>query len=184
MVEWGQLQSSLEERLAELGTVPWVIGGDWNADPDEIRAAWRRPGVAIHTGTPTQKFGGNFDWYMHCPRLLLEEPRAEVIPGTDHVGVGVRLPGGLHDLLGYRLIQLAPFTKEQVDLLKSPELRAKLERSLGAPPEDWCGWCAEAEKGLLDVLGVDHRGNTGRGCVPPTRRQQIRPSAQTLPCVH
>ena len=30
----------MEERLAELGTVPWIIGGDWNASPEEFGAAY------------------------------------------------------------------------------------------------------------------------------------------------
>ena len=123
--------------MAELGNDPWLIGGDWNADPEEVQAAWRRPAVVVHTGNPTQKFGGNFDWYMHCPRLVLEKPKAEVVPGTGHVGVGAQLPGELHKLLGYKLVQPTPLSKEQLEQLRAPATMAELEKELGVPPEDW-----------------------------------------------
>ena len=163
----------MEERLAELGSVPWVIGGDRNADPEEVQAAWSRPAVVVHTGNPTQKFGGNFDLYMHCPRRVLGEPKAEVVPGTDHIRVGIQLPGELHKLLGYRLVQPTPLNSVQLEHLKSPETRAKLEKALGVPPDDWGRWCAKVELALLRALGLSTRGNTGRGRVPRAKRQQM-----------
>ena len=138
------LQGALEERLAALGTVPWVIGGGWNASPEEVQAAWRRPAVVVHTDQPTQKFGGNFDWYMHSPRLQLDLPQAEVVPGTDHVGVSVQLPGNLHKMLGYRLIQPAPLSVDALAKLRELEVQQRLAALLGSPPVHWGEWC---EKG-------------------------------------
>ena len=110
---------------------------------------------------------------MNCPRLLLNAPQAEVVPGTDHVGVEVQLPGDLHKLLGYKLVQPTPLTADNLALLKTPDIKAKLEHELGKPPDKWGNWCENAEAALLKVLGLATRGNTGRGRVPRAKMQQM-----------
>ena len=74
---------------------------------------------------------------MISPRLGVGDPKTEVIAGTDHVAVGFRLPGELHRLLGYRLVQPAPLDTTQLDRLRTAETREALANHLGDPPELW-----------------------------------------------
>ena len=47
-----------------LGRVPWIIGGDWNQDPEKVTNIWEIGGEIARTGTATHKLGGELDWFL------------------------------------------------------------------------------------------------------------------------
>ena len=47
-----KLFTELQEHLAAIGRVPWVIGGDWNMEPQEFHQGWAKGGTITHTGGP------------------------------------------------------------------------------------------------------------------------------------
>lgn len=72
-----------QEYLAGLGNAPWILGGDWNLEPDEVTDHWYRSETAligIYTATP--KLGRNIDWYLGSRRVPVDEVEAEVVSGA------------------------------------------------------------------------------------------------------
>ena len=102
-----QLYEQLQELLASIGRVPWLMGGDWNVTPAEFTSQWHRPCQVAHTGGPTHKHGRNLDWFAHSALLAPYRPKAHIMPFTDHVAVSLRLRGDLHRTLGNRLVSPA-----------------------------------------------------------------------------
>lgn len=51
-----QLLGERQAYLAGFGSVPWILGGDWNLEPDEVTDHWYRSEAAlkgIYTATLT-----------------------------------------------------------------------------------------------------------------------------------
>lgn len=49
------LFEQLQVYIAEIGSVPWIAGGDWNIEPAEAAAHWERSKAIIHElGSATQ----------------------------------------------------------------------------------------------------------------------------------
>jgi exonuclease III len=105
---WGELQSY----LAEVGSVPWVMGGDWNMEPEEFHSVWNRPAAQVDGDAPTQKHGGNFDWFLHAPKVKTRRDMNIVVPGADHVAVAIKLMGDQAATMGKRLVQPQAVDKE------------------------------------------------------------------------
>jgi hypothetical protein len=128
-----KLWQGLQSYLSELGSVPWVFGGDWNMEPGELQHVWVRPASQVDCEGPTHKHGGNLDWYLHAPRMRAQGMASVVVPGTDHVSVRLRLPGHQAATLGKRLVQPRSVPPER--LLSLIEDRGKqLLGVLGDPP--------------------------------------------------
>lgn len=84
-----QIFQEWQAYVAGLGSVPWMLGGDWNVDPSEVTDKWyRRDAAMIGIGTATLRQGRNIDWYLSNIRVPVHKVAAEVISGAGH--------GGLH----------------------------------------------------------------------------------------
>ena len=130
------LLDCLQETLAALGGVPWLMGGggDWNITPPDSTALWRRHCRVSHTSGPTQKHGRNLDWFVHSPAVVSTRPTAVLMPFTDHVAVTLRLRGDLHRTLGHKLVSPKGLTQEALQPLRSDDTKDALHRRFGAPP--------------------------------------------------
>ena len=82
-----RLQADLQTYLSGLGTVPWVIGGDWNFEPPDLPSFWQRPHLVVAPSGPTQKFGRTLDWFLTGLTVPGTYHNTHSIPGTDHVAV-------------------------------------------------------------------------------------------------
>ena len=112
-----RLFTGLQEHLAAIGRVPWLLGGDWNMEPSELQEFWTRGGTITETGGPTHKLGGNLDWFLHNGTLQLRRAIGHVVAGTDHTGVMTTLKANQHDTLGYRLVAPSGFRPEALEKL-------------------------------------------------------------------
>ena len=156
--ENGRMLDEIQEHLAVIGRVPWICAGDWNMEPNDFEQIWSRAGRVRHTAGPTHQFGGNLDWFLTSPQLQLSEPKAQAMPGTDHVAVWAALAGDQAATLGYRLVSPRGFTTSQLK-----EAKAKLEGQADMVPDNWTTWTRKAEKLIRDASGDKLPGNTGRG---------------------
>lgn len=94
-----------QEYLSEIAGAPWIIG-DWNLEPQDADCRWDKGQAVIHDiGTATQKQGRNIDWLVAGARAPTWEAEPCVIPGTDHVGVTVKLQAVDANTLGVRMEQ-------------------------------------------------------------------------------
>eukprot|EP00972_Heterocapsa_arctica_P020669 3048513-Heterocapsa_arctica.AAC.1 len=69
------LRSRITEHLANIGRVPWVIGGDWNLEPGtftlentNVKAAYVEPGSHTYSRDGVQS---KLDWFLVCPELAI-----------------------------------------------------------------------------------------------------------------
>ena len=156
--ENGKRLDQVQEHLAVIGRVPWICVGDWNMEPTEFAHMLNRAGVIKHTGGPTHQFGANLDWFLISPGLQLTTPKAQPIPGTDHVSIWATVPGDQATTLGHRLVSPRGFNPQQLK-----EAKAKLEGQADRVPENWTTWTRQAEKIIRTAAGDKLPGNTGRG---------------------
>ena len=63
------LQEAIGKDLRGLGRAPWVIGGDWNMEPEQIRGTWEQGGEILRTGQHTHSHGKELDWFLCSERL-------------------------------------------------------------------------------------------------------------------
>ena len=170
--------AEVQTYLAGLGSVPWLIGGDWNIEPPDIRSFWHRPHLVVAPAVTTQKFGRILDWFVTGRTIPSVFHNTQVIPGTDHVAVGLRLRGALRSTLGFRARQPHGIEAKELALLQDPAQRCHREAYFGTPPSEWDHWARQAEALLLSAVGVDPKGNQGRGTALKLSRQRIsRPQA-------
>lgn len=95
------LSEQLRGYIAEICSVPWIAGGDWNIEPDDAMG-WDRTQATIHDlGAATQKHCRNIDWLGAGRRAPMWGTEARVVPGTDHVGVQPRVQVVVAKTLGY-----------------------------------------------------------------------------------
>ena len=87
---------AIQERLAVLGRVPWLIGGDWNVQPTDAPNILNRGGSQVHIQGPTHKLGENHDWYIVGPGLRLGNVEGHTAPGSDRIVGGVEVTGYHH----------------------------------------------------------------------------------------
>ena len=57
----------IQTELAQLGRVPWILGGDFNQGPTEDLPGWSRPARVAAPLQPTHDFGRTLDWFLHSP---------------------------------------------------------------------------------------------------------------------
>ena len=107
----------IQEYLAVLGRVPWIIGGDWNLQPEDLRHHCFKGGNPVHTNGPTQKHGSNLDWYLTSKEVNLKEAIGQAVAGTDHVAVITTLGGAQSQTLGYRMVAPAGFDQGRLNTL-------------------------------------------------------------------
>ena len=157
-IENGKMLDEIQEHLAVIGRVPWICAGDWNMEPTELEQIWSRAGSVKHTGGPTHQFGGNLDWFLTSPGLQVSAPKAQAIPGTDHVAIWTTLAGDQAATLGYRLVSPRGFNPSQLK-----EAKAKLEGQADSVPDNWTTWTRKAENLIRTAAGDKMPGNTGRG---------------------
>lgn len=112
-----QLQEDLEEYLAQLRVVPWVAGGDWNTEPQ----SW----MQRYTTSMGRHRRRNLDRYLSSVRAPMVEPRAVVVPGTDHVGIPVTLRGAAAEMLGRRIAPPNPIEEEHIAQSKADDWRRR-----------------------------------------------------------
>ena len=144
-----RLQADLQLYLAGLGNVPWVLGRDWNIEPCEFPAFWQRSHVLRAPPGPTQKFGRVLDWFLTGPTVPSTYHNTQIVPGTDHVAVALRLRGALRSTLGFRARQPQGIPLEALRPLGDRRIRENWERFFGAPPSTWDQWTRQAEDKLL-----------------------------------
>ena len=168
-----QLLDSLQSYLAGLGRVPWIIGGDWNLEPQEVRPTWGRGGTYHTPQVPTQTFGKIIDWFLTSPILQPTVPDTQCLPGTDHAAVLLTLPGDIPSTLGWRLAQPTALDREALEVLRRPEQQSKWQDHFGTPPDSWAEWNEQAEHKLCTAIGVSPPSN-------PTRGAPIRYIKQTI----
>lgn len=102
----------------------------------------------------------------------------QIIPGSAHVAVTLRLRGALRTTLGFRARQPQGITLEAVRPLQDPQKKEHWERFFGAPPDTWDQWTHQAEGKLLLATHTADTGNQGRGAPLKLARQRIsRPQA-------
>ena len=59
-----ELQKSIGTDLQRLGRVPWVIGGDWNMEPEQIQGTWELGSKVVRTHQMTHSHGQELDWFL------------------------------------------------------------------------------------------------------------------------
>ena len=128
-----RLHADLQDHLAGLGQVPWLIGGDWNIEPDDLAAFWLRSHGVHRPPGPTQKFGRTLDWFRGGPQVPCHFHSTHIIPGTDHVAVSVRLQGALRSTLGFRARQPQGLEADKLAPLTKEGQRSKWEAFFGPP---------------------------------------------------
>ena len=57
----------VQAELAQLGRVPWILGGDFNQGPTEDLSGWSRPARVAAPLQPTHDFGRALEWFLHSP---------------------------------------------------------------------------------------------------------------------
>jgi hypothetical protein len=153
------LHDRVRADLAKAGRVPFVVGGDWNLEPDEVMHGWRAPGRVHGPGRPTNKFQREVDWFLVSPAL--PGCAAEVWPGfpvEDHVPISLKIPG-LHEMdFGWRLLSPAAVPGDATATGSVP--------APATPPVDtWEQWTEDAEEWLARAFGVQ-RTRARRGAPP------------------
>ena len=168
-----RLQAVLQIYLAGLRNFPWVLGGDWNIELAELPAFWQRRHILRAPPGPTQKFGRVLDWFLTGPTVPSTLHNTQIIPGTDHVAVALRLRGALRSTLGFRARQPQGISLEAVRSLGDPQSREPWEHFFGDPPSTWDHWTRQAEDTVLLATDTEARGNRGRGAIITIARQRI-----------
>ena len=54
----------VQETIAQLGRVPWVLGADFNQTPEEPLVGWFTKARVAAPQVPTHIFGRVQDWYL------------------------------------------------------------------------------------------------------------------------
>lgn len=94
-------------------------GGNWNLEPYEVTDLWYRSEAAlIAIGSATQQLGRNIDWCLSSLRVSVAKVEAEVISGTDRVGVILTLEAVNRDTLGTRIEQPTVVAAEDFEVTK------------------------------------------------------------------
>ena len=158
----------IQQYLAVIGRVPWLIGGDWNIQPGQLSNFWSKGGNQLHIKGPTQKHGSNLDWFLAAKELNLSKAIGRVIVGTDHVAVETTMGGAQSKTLGYRMVGPAGF-----DPVKLKELAKGRGQKAPAPPTNWTTWTRKAEAWLREQMPEQAKGNKGRGRMPVFKAQTI-----------
>ena len=128
-----RLHAELQTYLAGLGNVPWVLGGDWNIEPAELPSLWQRNHVLRAPSGPTHKSGRVLDWFLSGLTVPSTFHNTQIIPGTDHVAVALRLRGALRSTLGFRARQPQGISLEAVRPVGDPQSREHWEHISATP---------------------------------------------------
>ena len=89
-----QIYSEIQERIARVGRIPWIVGGYFNQEPHDLLPSWSRHSHVFAPNVPTRIFGRVLDWFMASP-LLGSTLRASVVVDqgvTGHVPAMLTLP--------------------------------------------------------------------------------------------
>lgn len=170
--------------------MPWIIGGDWNFEPESIAEHWVTVLEAhvADTKRPSQKLGRNLDWYVASKRMFIRAIGTEVIPGKDHVGVTLTLWTSGHGTLGQRMQSPTPLPAEALTGVGSDGWEKRHASSSGAAPDTWDERTYQAEQGLLQTPGskmVHFTGSALSGIArkrPLAGRTASTSSGRTGPC--
>jgi hypothetical protein len=103
-----QIYKEIQERVAKMGRIPWVVGGDFNQEPQELLPGWSKSSHIFAPSVPTRIFGRVIDWFMASP-LLGSNLRANVVHGQGvhgHIPVILTIPT-------YRALDLGVSIKKQ-----------------------------------------------------------------------
>lgn len=99
-----RLFEQLQEYVAEIGGVPRIAGDDWNLEPRDAEGRWGRRQAIVHdVGAATQKHGRNIEGIVAGLRAPTWGAEAKTIPGTEHVGVQIKLQAVDAKTLGLRM---------------------------------------------------------------------------------
>ena len=79
-----ELHRSIGADLHTLGRVPWVVGGDWNMEPEQIEGTWEIGGEVVRTYQLTHSHGKELDWFL-TSRLM---PIADIMQVPEQPFVG------------------------------------------------------------------------------------------------
>lgn len=159
-----ELFAQLQGYVAELGSVPWLAGGDWNLEPRDAEAHWdRRPATIHYVGAATHTHGRNIDWMVAGHRAPTWGAETYVVPGTDHVGVQVKLQAVDANTLRVRMELPTRIFIDKGAKEVNAEYRAAIQRSLGEPPADWDTWTHAAEEGILAGMQIPRTSDACRG---------------------
>lgn len=138
--------------MAEIGSVPCVIGGGWNVGPSEAEHHWdRRQAMLLEVGVKAS------------PRAPTWGAEGVVVPGTDHVGVWARIEAVDADTLGTRTEEPPAIPPEAMETAQGEAWWQTIEAAIGEPPKEWELWTNAAEEGLWSNLGLTRQGGAYRG---------------------
>jgi hypothetical protein len=103
------LRDRISEHLAQIGRVPWIIGGDWNVEPGTFtlekycgKAAFVAPITHTYSRDGTTS---KLDWFLVCPEL---SNSAQALVNNDthiqgHSPVRITIGGKLSEDMGSRI---------------------------------------------------------------------------------
>ena len=80
-----RIYEEVQERIARMGRIPWIVGGDFNQEPHDLLPGWSRHSHVFAPHVPTHTFGRVLDWFMVSP-LLGYNLRASVVPDQGVTG--------------------------------------------------------------------------------------------------
>lgn len=95
------------------------------------------------------------DWVCVVP---VHKIAAEVVCGTDHVGVCVALAAVNNDTLGTRMVHPTVISSEDLAATEQPDWNHSVATALGPAPTEWDCWTRQAEQGLLQSVGIERLG--------------------------
>ena len=160
------LQRTIGGEISRLGRVPWVIGGDWNATPDEVCVGNVGGAAMISTETATHEKGRILDWFL----TNMDIDGGTAVEAKDDAGVTGHLPvimtikRKIKGDLGTRLRRPRAFegvTKADIKDY-TPEKGERIDIG-GTLDQQWRQWNDHAERHLMSKEGLDQKEYTGRG---------------------
>lgn len=97
----------------------------------------------------TQKLGHNLDRFPASVCTPLGQPKAMVVPGTEHVGVKVMLAAVLADTLDTGMELPAPLPAEVMEQARQGDCGERVGRLTGGALGVWDEWAQAVETELL-----------------------------------
>ena len=157
-----EIAQTLAQELREEGRVPFVVGGDWNCEPETGQCWWTGPGKLVAPREATTRFPKTtFDKFVVGAGLRQATAAANpewVVEG--HRGVTLHASGWQGNQLGRRQMPPRP-----VDL-KRPPGEAGLDQTRIESEADYLSWTYQADRWLVRAYGDPQQKGAVRGYAP------------------
>lgn len=112
--------------------------GDCNIEPTEAGHHWgRRQARLLDVGAATQEHGRNIDCVLASLRTPTWGAEGVVVPGTDHVGVQVKIEAVYANTLRTKMESPVQIPLDAMDIAQGETRWQTIEATLGEPPTEW-----------------------------------------------